>query len=351
MIVKLSALGDIVHTFPVIRAMKMAEPGMKIDWAVGEGYTDLVRLSPHVDGVIPFHRREWAKWWRPSTMREIGGFLKHLRAERYDFVLDLQGLLRSGVITFFARAPLKIGFENAREGAVFFYNRKIPASAGAVHAIDRYMASLSHAGINSAAGVGYDLAIPPEDMAWAAETVPKKAYAVLNPNARWKTKLWSVEKFGELAKELHRRHGLRSVIVGGPEDDERCRAVAGIAGDAAQNLSGRASLPRLAAILKGAEVMFTNDSGPMHLAVAVGTPVAAVFGPTNPARTGPYGDGNAVARAGVSCSPCYKRTCPAAVECMTEVSVGDVLKAWESLKTHGRKERGGSNRKKAVGDG
>lgn len=330
LIVKISAMGDIVNAFPVARAIKREIPGAAVDWIVGDAYTELVRLCPDVDGLIPFRRRDWGRWWRPKSAAEALAFVQRTRKRRYDAVIDLQGLLRSGVVTWLSRAPVKAGFGYAREGASLFYNWKVTSPGPSAHAVDRYMGALAALGMKNG-GAGCGIVIPRDAAEWARESLPREPYIALNPNTRWKTKRWPLERFGLLARELEKKKGLRPVIVGAAEDEKRCQAVARAAGAGAVNIAGRAGFSRLAAALGGAKAVFTNDSGPMHLAAAMGTPVVALFGPTNPARTGPYGPNAAVVRAELACSPCYKRRCPESMECMTKIAVPDVIAAWERL--------------------
>ncbi len=332
LIVKISAMGDIVHTFPLVHAIKAGFPDSTIEWVVSDRYVDLVRLSLCVDTVIPFRRRGWAKWWRPGVMGELYQFARKIREKEYDAVIDLQGLLRSGLVTFAARAQKKIGFSYAREGAPFFYSDKILPSDENTHAIDRYMSSLAKIGIEKGAKVEYGIRVPDEEMQWAKSALPAEPYVVINPNARWKTKRWPIEKFGKVMAELNEREGLRFVITGGPDDVERGEQLARLAGSFATDLTNSGRLPRLAAIILGSVGMITNDSGPMHLAVALNRPVVALFGPTDPEKVGPYGEGHMVVKADVDCSPCYKRRCPFAHECMERISPGDLLEAWEKMK-------------------
>ncbi|MBI5815164.1 MAG: lipopolysaccharide heptosyltransferase I [Nitrospinae bacterium] len=330
LVIKLSAMGDVVHTFPVVAAVKKARPDISLDWVVAEGYRELVGLSRHVDNVILFKRKEWGSFWKPGVLSQISGFLRNVREKEYDAVVDLQGLLRSGLITAAARSPLKIGFDYAREGATLFYNRKIGRPPGQVHAIERYLGALKEIGIPFQGGPDYGISVPQRETLWAETVTPKEPFAVVNPNARWKTKRWSAEKFAGLVKELEKRHGMRSVIIGGPDDVKTGAQLASMAGPAAMDLTGKGGFAHLAALLGRAAVMFTNDSGPMHLAVALNIPVVAVFGPTNPNLTGPYGPGNMVVAASVDCSPCYKRECEKGMECMDSISVESVLTAWNA---------------------
>jgi len=335
LIVKLSAMGDVVHTFPVIRAIKKTRPDVFIDWVVGDAYLELAQLSPYADGLIPFKRKEWGRFWNPSAIAQISRFIGKLREREYAAVLDLQGLLRSGAITGVARSKHKIGFAYAREGAPLFYNRKIAAPTGETHAIDRYMKSLEYLGVDSGAGIGYDIAIPQKDIEWAETVLPKEPFVAVNPNARWETKRWPIKKFAELIREIEKKKGVRAVITGGRDEVAASQILASLAGGGVVNLAGTGGFGRLAAILQKADCLFTNDSGPMHLAVALGTPVVAVFGPTNPKLTGPYGGNSAAVTPAVDCAPCFKRSCGIGMECMNSISVDDVMNAWEKVLTRG----------------
>jgi lipopolysaccharide heptosyltransferase I len=332
LLVKPSALGDIVHTFPIVRAIKQSIPNVLIDWVVADSYADLARMSPHINEVFPFRRKAWGKWWKTSTVMEVFGYIKSLRQREYGAILDLQGLLRSGLITFVARADLKIGFANGREGAPIFYNSKIPAPDHGAHAIDRYFSTLIGLGIDQPGPVGYDLEIPVKESLWADLNTPNEPFAIINPNSRWETKRWSPEQFGNLAAKLYKEEGLKCVIIGGPFDIERGKQVADIAGEGVVNLTGKGGIVHLAAALKKATVMFSNDSGPLHLAVALGTPTVSIFGPTDPAMTGPYGPGHAVIRQNLDCAPCFKRQCPYNHECMKQTCVDEIIEAWRGLK-------------------
>jgi lipopolysaccharide heptosyltransferase I len=321
-------MGDIIHAFPVAAAIKKARPDVTVDWIAKDVFTELVKLSPHVDNVIPFCGD---KWWKPSTITSVAGFLLGgVGGVRYDAVLDLQALFRSGLITAFAQAPVKIGFSAAREFAGFFYNTKITPPPN-VHAVDSLMSALGGLGIPVDGAPAFDIAIPEEARSWAAKVTPESPFVVVNPNARWASKRWPLANFAALSKEIYRRSGALSVIVGGPDDVERGEELARLIGPAATNLTGSGGFAWLAAVLQRALLMITNDSGPMHLAVALGTPAVAMFGPTDPALVGPYGKGHTALKTTVDCSPCRnKQTCSRSIECMTKITVEEALSAWES---------------------
>ena len=328
LIIKPSSFGDVIHALPVARAIKLAHPNARVDWVVADSLAGLVALSPHVDSVIPFKRAKWTKWWRPGILAEITGQIASIRTRKYDVVIDLQGLLRSGLMTFVCQGNIKAGFANAREGAWLFYGARVTAPKEAVHAIDRYMSLLPAVGVANGAGVEYDLAEDDSAAAWADQYLPKTPFAVVNPNARWATKQWPLERYGQLCHELVKDFGHQIVIVGGPGEEPNGAKLAALAGVGALDLTGKTNPAQLAALFRRAKVLFTNDSGPLHLAVAVGLPTVSLFGPTDPARTGPYGQGHLALRSGRACSPCFLRACPYHHECMTDLEAPKVAQAW-----------------------
>lgn len=332
LIVKLSSMGDVIHTFPVACAIKKSAPDSRITWVVSDVYEELVRLSPYVDDVILFKRRKLGKIWTRAGTLEFGELIRAVRKTEYDAVLDLQGLLRSAFVLFFARSPLKIGFSYAREMAPIFYNKKVASIGDDAHAIERYMSVLPALGIHDAGEVEYGLSVSEQDLEWARTVIPKEPFVVINPNSRWKTKRWDTQKFGKLSVELLAKYELRTVIIGSDEDKKRGAQVKAVVGAGAVDLTGSSGFGRLAAVLKLSQGLVTNDSGPMHLAVALKVPVVALFGPTNPARTGPHGGASLVLNHQESCAPCYKRSCPKGDECMEMITVPDVLTAWDKLK-------------------
>ncbi|MBF0170374.1 MAG: hypothetical protein HQK87_04690, partial [Nitrospinae bacterium] len=224
-----------------------------------------------------------------------------------------------------------IGFANAREGAPLFYTHPVPVPDTDVMAVDRYLSILPHLGVPVPERVTWDLVIPDADRARADRSLPDGPFAVLNPNTRWETKRWSEEGFAAVARLLMERHGLPSVVVGAPSERERGERIAALSRGTATNLSGEGGFGLLAAILSRSEGLVTNDSGPMHLAVAVGAPVVALFGPTHAGRTGPYGPGHRIVSVDCDRSPCYKRTCPKGLVCLDSVSPEQVADAWASL--------------------
>jgi len=326
LIVKPSSLGDVVHSLPFLNAIKKCFPKAEIHWVIAKGLEGLLEGHPMIDRLIIINKDLWKKLSQAgNTLKEIREIFRQLRHEEYDIVIDLHGLLRSGLITRATHAPLRIGFHEAREGSRFFYTNKVKSGRN-IHAVERYM--------NMAAELGCaarDMVFPFPHSADAGNTAEKLAdlgsYAVLVPGARWKTKIWPAESFGKLASMLP----LRAVIVGAAADRAIADTVVTHSGDKARSLAGETNLRELVEIMRHAEVVITNDSGPMHIAAALNIPVIAIFGPTSPKRTGPYGAGHVVLQSQAECVPCFKRECRDNIRCMNEITPDAVYQAVQEV--------------------
>jgi len=261
-----------------------------------------------------------------------------LREIRYDLLIDFHALLKSSLWVALARADRKVGFGRGMEhseGSYLFLNERIPAISMEVHALDRGLILLNALGI-PADEVLYDFPILDENEAEAQRLLEEAGIrtgdhlVAIHPVALWDTKLWVPQRFGAVADRLMER-GFRVVITGGPADrtiiDEICESMA----NPAFRLDGRTSLKTLAAVYRMASTVLSTDTGPMHLAAAVGTPVIALFGPTAPWRTGPHGRQHTVLRSQLDCSPCFRRQCRTTLyeqmACMRRITVDQVVEA------------------------
>jgi lipopolysaccharide heptosyltransferase I len=327
LIVKTSSFGDIIHTFPVVSAIAAARPDITIDWLVNRPYTDLVALHPAVSTIYPWDRDQLQgiaapiAWW--SMARQLRKETPH-----YHAVCDLQGLMKSALITKWIKTDGVIGFSNTREWcAPWFYDHTVALPANVSHAVDKLRAILPALGIDPPSLVDFGVRIPDSAVAQVVERIGTPRYIILNPNARWESKRWSVERFATLARSIQKRFDSPMVIIGGPEEKQRGIALAQAIGGDRQviNLTGALSLPTLAAVIQKAVALVTNDSGPLHLAVATGTKVVALYGPTDPALVGPYGENGIVITAGAQCAPCRHRTCPKSPRCIDTISVDAVM--------------------------
>jgi lipopolysaccharide heptosyltransferase II len=258
---------------------------------------------------------------------------KSLRAQRYDLVIDLQGLLRSGLYAMMTGCPARAGFADSREGSSWCYTRRVQVPAGRVHAVDRYLDLVRQLGVAGGPAVTFPLpeGVPERDWAdalWNREKIDAdETICVIHPAARWKTKRWPAERFARLADRLIVEHEARVILVGGADALGALDEVREQMKQKALNLGGATDLRQLAALLRRASLLVSNDSGPMHLAAAVGTPVAALFGPTDPRCVGPYGEGHIVLRKDIDCSRCTRNRCARDGACMKAIEVEEVISA------------------------
>lgn len=306
LLIKPSALGDVVHSLPVLRLIRRRFPEAHIAWLINPGFAGLIEGHPDLNEVIRFERKRFGRSLVDRQARAAFlGFSRELRDRRFDLVIDLQGLFRSGWLAWQTRAAVRVGFSNARELAAAFYTHRVRVGNPDVHAIERYLTVARAIGCD-AGPIEFDFAITDADRASTAAMVAPagESYAVMLPGTNWRTKRWPVEHFSAVSDGLRRERGLRSVVAGGAEDRPLGEAI-----ESAVNLAGKTTLKQLVALLERAEVVIANDTGPMHIAAALGRPLVTVFGPTNPVRTGPYRRGDTIVRVKLPCSPCYSRVC------------------------------------------
>ncbi len=331
---KLSAIGDVVQTLPALEAVKKAFPGSEIDWVVEEAAADILEGHPLIDRLLVSRRKSWTRMLcSPLTFAqaiwEISGFLRQLRKRRYDIAIDFQGLLKSGIIIGASRAKRKIGFDRTRELSYMFLNECLPAYDREKHALERYLDVARYLGADDPSPT---CTLPIErERAVMGERIKVlvkngRRLIVINPVARWKTKLWDEKKFALLADRLVNERRAVVIFTGSPDDRMITERIRGMMREDSVNWAGETTLRELAALASLADLFITTDTGPMHLAAAAGARVVALFGPTAPWRTGPYGPGHGVVRKGMDCSPCFRRTCDIGVRCMEEITVEDVMK-------------------------
>lgn len=342
LIVKLSAIGDVIHTLPALNALRSRYPDAHISWMAEEAVCPLLEGHRALNRILLSKRKQWIKGIRGASrsqsLKEAAGFIKELRDTRYDLIIDFQQLLKSGVPVALARGTRKIGYGRGmehQEHSYLFLNERIPAVSMEIHALTRNMMLLKSLGIKTDEIV-FDIPLQDRDRNMTDGLLSRhgvkasERLVAVNPVAKWETKLWSEKKFSELADRLTEMYGVRVIFTGAPEDRDTVEAIMAGMRHRAVNLAGETSLKMLAALYEKSEYLISTDTGPMHLAAAMGRGVVAIFGPTAPWRTGPFGSGHQIVRAGLECSPCFKRRCPAA-GCMARISVADVLKGVRNM--------------------
>jgi lipopolysaccharide heptosyltransferase II len=293
-----------------------------VDWVVSHGLHTFLEGHPLIHTLWVIKKDQWKQWSRlEDTVKEILSLKKQLGCVGYDVAIDLSGLFRSGVITWFSKAPVRLGFAESDEGSPFFYTHRIHGSMK-IHAIDRYLEIARYMGckINS---IEYPLA-PYDPAPGILQTLPKK-YVVMAPSAGKPANQWPAEKFGELASRL----SLPSVVIASGGEAGIADTVVAHAKGNAISIAGKTGLKELIPVISRAAFFVCNDTGPMHLAAALNIPVFAVFGPANPVRTGPYGDIHTVIQLDLPCAPCYaKYPCTRYdFRCMKDLSVDQVYDA------------------------
>ncbi len=351
-----------MHTIPLLNKLRRRYPEAQIDWLLTPAIAELIGHHPAVTNVVLFVRHHWATPWRPGrqALAGAGRLIAALRAARYDLVIDMHGQFRTALFTIATGAPVRIGFDRprpevwnasgrkfpaearkhawrgAREGSWAAYTHHIPLPTLDVHAVDRYLSIGPILGLDDGPA-DFSFPIPPAALGKAADLQRQHGLeagrlVLLSPGTNWETKHWPSERFAEVARRLLQK-GWSVALIGSGRDHEACRRVA-VAAPGAADLCGETTLSELAALTHRSAGCVTNDSGPMHLAVALNRPVVSVFGPTDALWIGPYRRPDAVLNAELPCAPCYLRElrrCPHDHACMREVSAEAVLERIEAF--------------------
>lgn len=328
LIIKPSSLGDIVHSFPAVTLLKHCLPESRICWVANDNLAALVSLLPEVDRVIKYPRQQLGR----CSFRALRNFWRDLRSEQYDVAIDFQGLLRSGLIARASGAARRLGFATAREGATLFYTEKFLPPPALKHAAEKNLALVRHFFPCPTPTAPTALTVPLEWQDAADEVLPPDGQPLLAVgfSSRWESKNWDCEFFASVLRlVLAQRPGLRCWLLGSAAERARGDEILSLlpGHPSVINLAGRTSLHSLTGLLRRSQVLLTNDSGPMHIAAALGTPCIALFGATDPELTGPYGEGlHLVFRSLCPDSPCFLRHCPRG-PCSAGIAPQDVATA------------------------
>lgn len=327
LIVKLSAIGDVIHALPVAQALKEQYPTARITWVVEKPAYDLLTNNPDIDEIIIFDKPKMKSL--AGLFRNAPQFSHQLKAHSFDLALDLQGLFKSAAITALSGAKQRLGYCNMRELSQLV-SKPVCGVNQDGHIVDRYLDVARFLGCDINTAV-FTLNNTLEEEAKAAGIAAKAGlpanhpYVILAPGTNWPSKCWPVEHFMQLAAKLNQMD-IISVIIGGANDSSLALPIRN-ACPTAVDLTGKTTLKELAFIMKGACCFIGGDTGPMHLAAAVQTPVVALFGPTDPNRNGPYGHRHIVLTIQEDCQGCWNRQCPKDKQCLASIEVQPVLDA------------------------
>lgn len=333
-------MGDVIHALPAVAALRGAHPEATIGWVIEERWMDLLgnreaidqprsELKPLVDTIHVVNTFAWRKALLSSaTRKESVAAIKSIRNVNYDVAIDFQGAWKSGFIAQLSGAATRIGFSHPREsGATLFYTKKIATTRP--HIIEQNMELAAGVGIATAPDSSQLFPMNPEAESWAENALSERSlerFAIINPGAGWGAKCWPVANYAAVARGL-RNLGLRSVVNYGPKEESLANAVVSASDGAASAIS--CSISQLIAITRRASLFVGGDTGPMHLAAALRVPVVGIFGPTDPARNGPYGTKSIVLRRAESVTNHSRRAGPD--EAMLSITTEEVLFAAREL--------------------
>jgi lipopolysaccharide heptosyltransferase I len=333
LIVKLGSIGDIVHTLPALAALRRHYPEARIDWLVETRSREILLENPCLDDLMEVDTLRWRRrLYSFRTWKEIRERVRTLRSHRYDVVFDFQGLVKSGVCARLARSLRRVGFgrrESREPLSTVFTNERVSFLTSPIHVIDKNLSLLKAVGIK-ASRREFPIRVPVEldqQTVRSLDSMGLSDFVAMNPGGGWPTKLWSPERFGKLAAEIGQKWGFRTLVFWGPGEDSLAQRVEG-ASERMARMAPPTSLREMIAFLKRARLFIGGDTGPFHIAGALGVPVVGLFGPSDPAQNGPVGEDGQVVWKSVPCSPCYKRRCPGyGTICMTSMEISEVLDA------------------------
>ena len=299
----------------MLRLLKLHFGDAQIFWWIDSALAPLIEGDPDLAGIVRFERKRWGK---PQHWLEMLRSIRWLRAQNFDLVIDLQCLARSGAFAWLARGKTLVGLDEVREGARGFYDLAVPRKDFFTHAVDWYLSVLPPLGVPVHKNFTWLPERPQIDddvnQKWFAENSSLVTHhsklILLQPGARWKNKRWPANHFAELIRSLAGKFPTaRFAILGDKGDHPLGEMISQAAPEKILNLCGATTLPEMIEWVRRCDLLITNDTGPMHVAAALGKPLVALFGPTEPRRTGPYGQLENVLRLNLPCSPCLKSDC------------------------------------------
>ena len=312
LVIKMSALGDIIHALPSLYELRQLYPEAKISWLVEPQFKDILPGIPYIDNKIIFYKNDMKKMSFLHKLSYLRSLRKELHSYKFDLVIDLQGLMKSSLIVLLSGCSNSIGYCEMREGS-FLFTKAICGPNAKGHVVQRYLDVVRYLGAK-VGKVVFPLPaftkerVKMQEILFAAGVTGQ--YAVLFPGSRWITKEWPVGHYAELSKMLLRKN-IAVVIAGGNDDREKGHKIKElVASEGIIYLTGQTTLTEMAGLIKDASLCVGGDTGPMHVAAAAGIPTVSLFGPVSPTRTGAYGRCSSFVVTDAPCAPCFKRICP-----------------------------------------
>lgn len=316
LILKPSSLGDIVLALPALTALRKSFPKAKISWFVRLAFASLLENHPYLTEIITFDRKFLSKaWFHLGALGALISLIMQLRRSKFDVIFDFQGLFRTAALAWLSGCKKRYGMANARELAHIFYTHKIEQDDDCIHAVDYYLKIIKAAGATNT-DVQFELPVTPAEAdsaekLIASHGIKSEEYVVFVPGSAHRDKCWPAERFAALADRITSQFGLPIIAVGTESEKSIVEKIKNATDVPIANFAGRTSLRELIALVRAAKLVISNDTGPGHIAAALGTPLVMMFSWSNPARIAPYGRPECmVAREPYSRGPKIKSTNP-----------------------------------------
>lgn len=334
LIVKLSAIGDVIHALPVSYAIKETFPDAKVTWVVEPPAYDILKMNPCVDKIILFYKKEFKTF--VGFAKKFFPFKQEIQAENYDAVLDLQGLFKSAAIAFFAKAEIKLGICDMREGSDKV-SKPVVGENFQGHIVQRYLDTARAIGckVNE---IKFPLEVPEVEQK-KADAILKHAglcegnsYAIFAIGANWANKRWTTENFAALSDWLYDKKIVPVMIGGGDVDLQRAAEIESLVEIPPLNLVGKTNLMQLTSVIKNAKFVIGGDTGPVHLAAGLKVKTVMLMGPTDANRNGPFGQNENAIEVDRDCKGCWKRACPKNEDCLEKITLEQVQDKLKELR-------------------
>jgi lipopolysaccharide heptosyltransferase I len=333
-ILRLSSIGDVIHTLPVADLIRRRFPHARITWIAEKAMSPLLRNHPAIDQLLLVDTRNWRKRiLTPATWMEIFRFLRYFRSQEFDVALDFQGLFKSAVLARISGASRRIGMskpDRKERWSSIFLNEFAPHTTSKNHIIEKNQLLLENLEIQPLnQPLNFHIYPDEESVRYVEEELQKlelEQFVLINPGGGWVTKLWEVNKFAQLIDCIYHDLHMPALLLWGPGEKHLADRIARKCISPAL-VSFGTDLSELIALTRKARLMVSGDSGPLHLASALGVPVVGIYGPTDPLRNGPWNPHDSACTIHYECSPCYQRTCPIGIQCMKKMEVNPVLDA------------------------
>ncbi len=326
MVVKLSAIGDVIHALPVSYAIKETFPNAKLTWVVEPPAYDILKMNPYIDRIILFHKKEFKTFM--GFIKKFFPFKREIQEEPYDAVLDLQGLFKSAAIAYFAQSDVKLGICNMREMSNHV-SRPVIGKHAHGHIVERYLDTARAIGCK-VEKVVFPMEIPKGE-AEQAQTIMQRAgmredvpYVVFAIGANWPNKRWTVDNFALLSDWLYNMNVMPVIVGNGVVDEQRARDIEAMIEIPPINLVNKTNWAQLAHVIKNARLVVGGDTGVVHLAAALETRTIMLMGPTDANRNGPYNQTENAIEVDRPCKACWKRACPLNTDCLEKITVRQV---------------------------